>query len=347
MKKQFLQLSLVACLGIPAAAIAQNIFPTNGNVGVGTVSPLNKLTVRKALGSDDYVSFQHSYQFEVQSGLGSSGSRSMGIGLLDNGKGVIQVKEFNVGYNDVLLNPVSGNVGIGTGAPEARLTVQGNAVIRKPMGSSVWVDLAAQQRIYGLDGFLDIGVFDNASSFMQANRYNVGTQLLLLNPVGGNVGIGTTTPQAKLDVAGKVNCTVLELTSDRNQKQEVQAISVAEVLAKVVQLPVSSWAYTNSPGVRHVGPMAQDFKAAFSLGEDDKHIGAGDGIGVALAAIQGLHQIVQEKDSEIAALKRELAGLKQELASVKDSVTDRLAALEQAVSKRNVQQASFRPEATR
>lgn len=167
--------------------------------------------------------------------------------------------------------------------------------------------------------------------------------------VGGQTVIvqGNLVGRGNVTIVGKTTTSTLELTSDRNQKQDFKAVLAAEVLAKVAALPVTSWAYTNSPNVRHLGPMAQDFKAAFNLGEDDKHIGAGDGIGVALAAIQGLHKIVQEKDSEIATLQRQVAAMKQELASVKDSVTDRLAALEKAVSKSAVQQASFRLEATR
>jgi hypothetical protein len=47
------------------------------------------------------------------------------------------------------------------------------------------------------------------------------------------------------------------------------------------------WKYkTDSPSIRHLGTMAQDFRAAFDLGEDDKHISTIDEGGVALAAVQ-------------------------------------------------------------
>lgn len=39
----------------------------------------------------------------------------------------------------------------------------------------------------------------------------------------------------------------------------------------------------------HLGPMAQDFHAAFNVGMDDKHMATVDEEGVALAAIQGLN----------------------------------------------------------
>lgn len=44
--------------------------------------------------------------------------------------------------------------------------------------------------------------------------------------------------------------------------------------------------------------MAQDFYTAFGLGDSDKAISTIDLDGVALAAIQGLYQVVQEKDKQ-------------------------------------------------
>ena len=129
-------------------------------------------------------------------------------------------------------------------------------------------------------------------------------------------------------------------------KQGFESVRGRDVLAKLATLPITTWAYTNQPSVRHLGPVAQDFAAAFALGEDDQHIATVDADGVALASIQALYELVQEKDSEIAALQRQVSALKTELAGVKDNVADRLAALEKAMSK-NVQQASFRPEAAR
>jgi hypothetical protein len=77
--------------------------------------------------------------------------------------------------------------------------------------------------------------------------------------------------------------------SDRNMKTRVVRLDDAAVLDKVASLTVSAWSYRTEPGVRHVGPMAQDFYAAFGVGEDDRHIASIDEDGVALAAIKALH----------------------------------------------------------
>jgi len=90
-------------------------------------------------------------------------------------------------------------------------------------------------------------------------------------------------------------------------------VDARSVLERVAALPIQTWNYTNDPpSVRHLGPMAQDFHAAFALnGEDDKHIADVDEGGVALAAIKALNQKVEERDTEIRQLKQSVAELKE------------------------------------
>ena len=99
--------------------------------------------------------------------------------------------------------------------------------------------------------------------------------------------------------------------SDRNSKANFAAVDARAVVEKLAQIPISTWNYkTQDAAIRHIGPMAQDFAAAFGVGEDDTHITTIDADGVSLAAIQGLYQIVQEKDQRIAQLESEVAQLK-------------------------------------
>ena len=76
---------------------------------------------------------------------------------------------------------------------------------------------------------------------------------------------------------------------------------------------------------RHIGPMAQDFHAAFNVGEDEKYITTGDAHGVAMAAIQGLHELVKEKDAQIDAQDAEIETLKKRLTDL-ETLVERLAA---------------------
>ena len=68
--------------------------------------------------------------------------------------------------------------------------------------------------------------------------------------------------------------------------------------------------FRSQPGLRHLGPVAQDFRGAFGLGADDVSIASVDEAGVALAAIQGLN----------AKLERENARLRAELAELRGAV---------------------------
>ena len=90
-------------------------------------------------------------------------------------------------------------------------------------------------------------------------------------------------------------------SSDKAMKQDFAIVDRQATLAAVAELPLNTWNRIGTdPSVRHLGPTAQDFYAAFGLGADDKHIAALDTSGVALAAIQGLNEKVDEKDAGLA-----------------------------------------------
>src|SRR5207245_2032025 len=95
-----------------------------------------------------------------------------------------------------------------------------------------------------------------------------------------------------------------EATSDRNVKENFGTVSSREVLDKVAALTISRWNFKGDRAAPHIGPMAQDFHAAFGLGEHDKHIATVAAAGVALAAIQALNQKLtgesQQKQTEIS-----------------------------------------------
>ncbi len=92
--------------------------------------------------------------------------------------------------------------------------------------------------------------------------------------------------------------------SDRAAKTNFTRIDPRAVLEKVAALPVQAWNYrSQSVAVRHLGPTAQDFHAAFNLGGDARRIATVDADGIALAAIQGLNDLVQEKSQRITELE--------------------------------------------
>ena len=96
--------------------------------------------------------------------------------------------------------------------------------------------------------------------------------------------------------------------SDRNAKQDLRPLDGSEILGSLADLPLYRWAYRDDPDSEHVGPMAQDFYAAFGLGSSDTSISTIDRDGVALAAIQELHRLVRDQEARLAALEAEVVG---------------------------------------
>lgn len=306
MKKQLIYLALVVSLQLPMVSIAQNLFPANGNVGIGTTSPAWPLSVVGDIGSTRDI-------YAGQGGLGGFWGDSFGPGAPGAD---ITFKNWAGSQLGVIRN--DGSVGIGTATPATMLDINGNVTLSSS-GAQRTIETPASIRMV----------------------INSGENLYLKASGGGGSVV----------VQGTLSAPVLELTSDRNQKQDFQPVSVKEIANRVASMPFTTWAYTNWPGIRHIGTMAQDFKAAFpEIGEDDKHIGAGDGIGVALAAIKGLHELVQEQDSEIAALKAQNVLLQRQVAKVTKQmagVHDIVAAIAKAMPSNGAQQANFRSEGTR
>jgi hypothetical protein len=129
-----------------------------------------------------------------------------------------------------------------------------------------------------------------------AARATGGVRLVTAVDAGGNPTAGVSL------AAGSGAWSSL---SDRNAKSNFEPVDGQEVVRQLAAIPVSTWHYkTQASSIRHIGPMAQDFRAAFHVGEDNRHITTVDSEGVALAAIQGLYAMIEAKELQIAALQR-------------------------------------------
>ncbi len=92
--------------------------------------------------------------------------------------------------------------------------------------------------------------------------------------------------------------------SDRDTKENFDPIDREKLLEKLAALPITKYNIKNQdPSVKHIGPVAQDFFAAFGCGESEKAINMEDADGIALAAIQGLYQQNQRQQQENAELR--------------------------------------------
>ena len=100
------------------------------------------------------------------------------------------------------------------------------------------------------------------------------------------------------------------IASDRELKEDFQPVDKQAVLEQVRQLPVTEWKLKAQTGqVRHIGPVAQDFHAAFRMGASDRHIHTGDADGIALVAIQALAEQNATLAEQNATLQTQVAAL--------------------------------------
>jgi hypothetical protein len=102
------------------------------------------------------------------------------------------------------------------------------------------------------------------------------------------------------------------MISDQQLKENLTQVNGKEVLERLKSIPVSYWNYSaQSTDIRHIGPTAQDFYAALSVGENNQHISTVDAHGVALAAIQGLLEVLNEQAAQVKTLREEVAQLRE------------------------------------
>jgi len=113
--------------------------------------------------------------------------------------------------------------------------------------------------------------------------------------------------------------------SDKNKKENFCSINTEDILVKVGAIPLSNWNYkAQDKSIRHIGPLSQDFFAAFHLdGESDTTINTLDIDGINMAAIQALlHRTdeLKKKTAELDAAITNLEILRDELHSLKAEV---------------------------
>jgi hypothetical protein len=125
------------------------------------------------------------------------------------------------------------------------------------------------------------------------------------------------------------NATAWSSICDRNVKHNYAPIDPVEIANRLAAMPLARWTYIDDEHrVPHMGPTAQDFYEAFGLGDSDLHISTLDADGVLFAAVQGLHQLVQEKDAAIEQLRAEKDAEIEALHAMLAAFERRLAQLE-------------------
>ena len=285
---------------------------TAGNVGIGTAFPQQKVHIS---GFDSRLRVQSTSSSGFAATEYQSDGRTWQVGAGGSSVGAISGKYYvfdaNAGQYKMVID-TSGNCGIGTTTPAATLEVRTTAIT----GNAI-----------------RFGYYTGGAGNLIAGPSRVAiatedlTERISINQASGNVGIGTIVPSQKLHVIGNILASgTITQGSDVRAKTNCTPIDPVSILDRVTRLSIQQWRFKTEPEeVRHVGPMAQDFHAAFGLGEIPTAIATVDADGVALAAIQGLNkkleEAAQEKDGKIVRLERQNASLEQRLAHLEKLVS--------------------------
>ncbi|MCV2891188.1 tail fiber domain-containing protein [Ruegeria aquimaris] len=213
--------------------------------------------------------------------------------------------------NSLYVN-TNGDIGLGTASPDAAMEIArttGNAAALLELSNNGGSFITLENTTTGNSWFF---THENAAGgrFIIVRQDGTDNGMFLSADgtfqVGGNGSAGNG-----MVLASNGNLTIggsLTQNSDKDSKMAITAVDQRDILGKVMTLPITSWTYKTEAetGVRHIGPMAQDFYAAFGTGADETGISTIDTSGVALAAIQALAEQNAALQERIDALEGKL-----------------------------------------
>jgi hypothetical protein len=158
---------------------AASLTISSGNVGVGTTTPV--------------------YRLDVNGEINATGLRINGTPISTGGSSQ-WTGTGNISYS-------GGNVGIGTASPKASLEVNGRVWVTSDNNTLTSSGVGTALQYFSTLGRGGIGVFDYANNVYKDLQIKAATTLFHTGDTevmritsAGNVGIGTTSPEAKLSV---------------------------------------------------------------------------------------------------------------------------------------------------
>ena len=301
----------VVYTGAPSDSL---VVGSGGNVGLGTNSPDRDLHI--VSGNTPSVRLEQDTSGGEDAQTWDIEAHEVFFSVEDASRGTVPFRiDVGAPTRSLAIAP-SGNVGIGTFVPAEKLHMLGNDGLTKARVE----ENAASTAVRVL-----LTLSNNGGARMRFKNSNTGERWNFgMSPMDAFqiTSVGAPEIAFELDAAGNLDIEgSLSEGSSREVKENFRMVTGGDILAAVAELPISTWNYVaDPPRVRHMGPMAEDFYAMFGLGADDEHISPLDANGVALAAIQGLHELSREQSARIGELEEQVANLVARLAALEEAL---------------------------
>lgn len=299
-------------IGYGSVALGENTRASGNHSFATNASTRASGTASVAMGQDATASADRAFAFNGTAS--AAGAIAFGSGAQATGDDALALGPSSIagGLASIVMGPsiANGNFGVAIG-------------LQNSASGQFSVAIGKNARTANRQGSIVLG--DGCAGFSSDSVFPTANNQVVMRGCGGvkvftNQGL---TSGVELAAGGSGWSAV----SDRNRKENFLFLDGEDVLARLRRVPVSTWNYRSQErSIRHMGPMAQDFQAAFGLGESDLLINSVDIDGVNMAAAQALEARTAAQQQRIDALEAQNATQARELAEMRARM-ERLEAL--------------------
>lgn len=293
----------LANVGVGSVALGENVRASGANSFAANLATTASGDESVALGNNGTASADRAFAFN---GTASAvGAVAIGSGAQATSDDALALGPSSIagGLASITIGPsiANGSFGVAIG-------------LQNSASGNFSVAIGKNARTANRQGSVVLG--DGCASFSSDSVYPTANNQFVARGCGGikmytNQGL---TAGVELAAGGSGWSAV----SDRSRKENFLLSDGEEVLSRLRAVPVSTWNYRSQDrSIRHMGPMAQDFHAAFGLGESELLINSIDIDGVNLAAVKALDERTTAQGARIQALEAANAALKNENAELR------------------------------
>lgn len=299
-------------IGYGSVALGENTRASGNHSFAANASTRASGTASVAMGQDATASADRAFAFNGTAS--AAGAIALGSGAQATGDDALALGPSSIagGLASIVMGPsiANGNFGVAIG-------------LQNSASGQFSVAIGKNARTASRQGSVVLG--DGCASFSSDSVYPTANNQFVVRGCGGIKMYTSQNLSSGVEVAAGGGS--WSSVSDRNRKENFLFFDGEDVLARLRRVPVSTWNYRSQErSIRHMGPMAQDFQAAFGLGESDLLINSVDIDGVNMAAAQALEARTAAQQQRIDALEAQNAAQARELAEMRARM-ERLEAL--------------------